>query len=135
MVLAALPPLALIAWIATGQRGPARLQLPWGHVVETSTVLGLTTVSLTACLLLCAVTRVWGPATLGLVLIAIGGFWPIVQQNEYSGPVEVDIGTHGIHRNDALALGPGAVGVALLLVADRRRRVASGEAGALSLDD
>jgi hypothetical protein len=121
--LAAVPLVVLVAWIATGTRGPDRLWLPFGQVVDTSTVMALTALALTVALAWCAISRWWGLMALGLLLMAIAGFWPIVQENKFSGPVVVGIGTHGLHRNDALALVPGGLGLAAIVVAERRRRV------------
>jgi hypothetical protein len=121
--LAAVPPVVLAGWVITGQRGPERLELPYSHVVDTSTVMALTALALSAALLWCAVDRSWGLAALGSVMMAIAAFWPIVQHNQFSGPILVDLfGTHGIHRNDVLAVVPGTLGIAAFVAAERRRR-------------
>lgn len=120
--LAAVPLVVLAGWVVTGTRGPDRLELPFGQVVDTSTVMALTALALTAALAWVAVDRTWGLVALGLVLVAIAGFWPIVQENKFSGPVVVEVGTHGLHRNDALALIPGGLGLAAMAFAARRWR-------------
>lgn len=135
VLLALVPPTALIGWIVTGQRGPNQLRLPFGHVVDTSTVMALTAISLSVALLCCAATRIAGLVVLGLVLVAIAGFWPIVQGNKFSGPVVVEAGTHGLHTNDVLALVPAALGAAAFVVAEQRRRTTQRASTGRNLDD
>lgn len=125
--LAALPLVVLVGWVVTGTRGPEQLALPRSQVVDTSIVMALTAIALTGALVWVSVDRTRGLLALGLVLLAIAGFWPIVQENKFSGPVVLGVGTHGLHRNDALALVPAGLGLAAVASAARRWRNGRGD--------
>lgn len=120
-VSASIPLLVFLAWVVTGTRGPDRLELPRRAQVDTALVLATASAALSLALLACAVSRIWGLVLLGLVLLSCAGFWPIVQDNRYSGPVIFEARRHGVHVNDALSVVPGALGVAMLVLAVRRR--------------
>jgi hypothetical protein len=122
LAAAAAPLVVLAGWVATGRRGPERLELPRSQAVDTSTVMVVAALALSGALLYCARHRTRGLVVLGLVLVAIAGFWPIVQENKFSGPVLVGVGNHGLHRNDALALIPAGLGLAVITIAGRRHR-------------
>ena len=123
LVLAAAPVLAFASWIILGAPGPEQLRLPRGITLPTVTVIASTAVSLGVTLAMCAWRADIGMLALAGVLVVIAGFWPFVQENQFSGPVIADLGSnHGLHRNDALALVPAALGAAAFVGAWRARR-------------
>ena len=123
LVLAAAPVLAFALWIAVGTPGPEQLRLPREITLSTVTVVAVTAVSLGVTLAMCAWRTDIGMPALTGVLVAIAGFWPVVQQNQFSGPVIANLGPgHGLHRNDALAVVPAALGAAAFVGARRARR-------------
>ena len=114
-MVAPLPLLALGLWLAAGARGPDRLMLPRHETASTRFVLTFVAVSLCAACVLCAWHRVAGLLALSLVLVGVAGFWPSVQENQFSGPVLLTFSDrHGLHRNDLLAVVP--LGLALAAV-------------------
>ena len=123
LLIAPTPLLALGLWIAAGERGPERLMLPRHETASTRFVLTLVAVSLCAACVLCAFHRVAGLFTLSVVLVCVAGFWPSVQENRFSGPVLMTFSeSHGLHRNDLLAIVPLGLAVAAFVAAVDRLR-------------
>jgi hypothetical protein len=123
-IAVALAPLVFIAWwVIEGERGPAYILLPRDIHVTTQSVMVAAALALSGACLLCAWRQVVGLFCLAVVLAAIAAFWPIVQQNKFSGPVVVVFpGRHGLHRNDLLAVVPATAAIVAFVWALRTRR-------------
>jgi hypothetical protein len=125
LLIATTPLLALGLWIVGGQRGPEQLMLPRHETATTPMVLTLVAVLLCASCVLCAYHRVAGLFALAVVLVGVAAFWPSVQENQFSGPVLFTFGdSHGLHRNDLLAIVPLGLAIAAFVAAVDRLRSA-----------
>jgi hypothetical protein len=132
-IVAALAPLVFVAWwVIGGERGPERVLLPRDITISTQSVIIAAALMLSGACVLCAWRPVLGLFALAAVLAGIAVFWPIVQQNRYSGPVVAQFrGRHGLHRNDLLAVVPATAAIVAFVWAmhTRRQRAISARSG------